>query len=175
MSKASREREAAFRLMDGGRGPGGQIPQLPRVAVDRFGKLIESGHLVMFHSVEDLIFEVVNVGPVLNPGVQGGQAVQAVLTATFPVQFLPGMPNRGMVIVGESKARLDAKAANNGKVNVADAGFPEPSSEGPSIVLTDADAPVSDPPEHESGRPCGCDPGATPPWVCEQHQADSEE
>ena len=160
---------------------GGRPPQIPKVAIDRFGKLIEPGHLVMFHPGEDLIFEVVHVGPVLNPSVQGGQAIQAVLRAEFPVQFMPAQPNRGMVIVGESKARIDAQAASNGQ-GVA---LPAPGDEEqpPSgIVLTDLEKATEDretisggeveAPERtvESGRPCGCDPGAG--WVCEQHRVE---
>src|SRR3990172_2040272 len=85
----------------------------PAVAIDRLGKLIEPGHLILFHTDEDLIFEVVDVRPVLNPGVPAGmQAMQVVLRAEFPVSFLAAQPNRAMVIIGESKARIEAKAAN---------------------------------------------------------------
>lgn len=95
---------------------GNQPPRPPSIALDRMGKLIEAGHLVMFHAEEDLVFEVVSVGPVLHPGAPAGQAIQIMLAAQFPVMTQAATPNRGFVIVGESKTRLDAqaKAANNG-------------------------------------------------------------
>lgn len=115
-----------------------QPPRPPMVAVDRFGKQIEAGHLIMFHMEEDLIFEVVSVGPVLNPSIQGGQAIQVVLAAQFPVMFQPAFPNRTMVVCGETKARIEAQAGKNG-------GAPhllgDPSTERVTeggIVLTDA-------------------------------------
>ena len=137
-------------------------PQIPLVGVDRLGKLIEPGHLVMFHPGEDLIFEVVSAGPVLNPAIQGGKGFQVVLSATFPVQFMPATPNRGMVIVGESKARIEAKAANNGQGAVV------PADEGTGIELTDADlgdtsVGVDDTPEeHPADGPCGSCGGVGP-------------
>ena len=92
--------------------------RVPHVAVDRLGHAIEVGHLVMFHSSEDLIFEVIDVRPVLNPTLvaAGQQAMQVTLQTKFPVQVRAAMPNRGMVIVGESEARIHARtaAANNG-------------------------------------------------------------
>lgn len=99
----------------------------PMVALDRFGKPLEAGHLIMFHCDEDLIFEIVSVGPVLNPAVQGGQAIQVVLAAQFPVMFQPAMPNRTMVIIGETQARITERAGSNGKSETTPSG----------IVLTD--------------------------------------
>ena len=135
----------------------GRPPQIPLVGVDRLGKLIEPGHLVLFHPGDDLIFEVLSVGPVLNPGIQNGKAIQVVLSATFPVQFMPATPNRGMVIVGESKARLEAKAANNGQGQA----IPPPGDEVPpsGIVLTDVRETSE---EHPSDGPCGSCGGLGP-------------
>ncbi len=107
------------------------------VALDRFGKQLEAGHLILFHTSEDLIFEIVEVGPVLNPSLQGGQAVQCVVQAKFPIMFQPAMPNRTMVIVGETQARIQAKAGSNGKPDLMGEGS-LPSADAPSgIVLTD--------------------------------------
>lgn len=138
----------------------------PSVALDRLGKLIEAGHLILFHGDADLIFEVVSVSPALNPAVQGGQAMQVIIKAEFPVQVMPALPNRGMVIIGETKARQEAKARNNGQPA-------EPSRivglDGQPLAAERADdepAAVADPPE--SAQPCGCDPGAG--WVCEVHR-----
>jgi len=103
-----------------------QPPRPPMVALDRFGKMIEAGHLILFHNEEDLIFEVVSVGPALNPMIQGGQAIQVVLQAKFPVVFQPAMPNRKMAICGETRAKTEAAAGKNG----------QPQTSG--LVLTDA-------------------------------------
>ena len=130
------------------------------VAIDRLGKMIEPGHLVLFHASEDLIFEVVSVGPVLNPSVQGGRAIQAVLRTEVPVIFQPAYPNRGMIVVGETQARAAATAAGNGKMDTV---MPAVEEEPSGIVLTD---PTPEP--LSSGMPCGCDPAAN--WVCEQHR-----
>lgn len=122
------------------------------VAVDRFGKQIEQGHLIMFHMEEDLIFEVISVGPVLNPAVPGGNAIQVVLAAQFPVMFQPAAPNRTMVVVGETKARIDAAAARNGggKTHLIGETGGERVSEG-GIVLTDA--PIDDGGPGDEGAP----------------------
>lgn len=132
-----------------------QPPRPPMVAIDRFGKMIEAGHLVMFHNEVDLILEVVSVGPVLNPSIQGGQAIQIVLRGQFPVMCAPAQANQGFCIVGESQARIAERAAGNGQPATAP---PDPPS---GIVLTDPD---------ESALPCGCDAAAG--WVCEQHRAE---
>ena len=116
-------------------------PRPPSVAIDRLGKMIEPGHLILFHTEEDLIFEVVDVRPVLNPGLpQGTQAMQVLLRAEFPVGFLAAQPNRAMVIIGESKARIEAKATNNGQAQEAQEALVAPSG----IVLTDPPDAVGD-------------------------------
>lgn len=115
-------------------------PRAPSVAIDRLGKLIEPGHLILFHNEEDLIFEVADVRPVLNPGLpQGTQAMKVMLRTPedFPVVFLAAERNRAMVILGESKARIEAKAGANGQVQEAPV---EPLG----IVLTDAPEPVQE-------------------------------
>ena len=116
-------------------------PRPPSVAIDRLGKMIEPGHLILFHNDEDLIFEVLDVRPVLNPGVpDGAQAIQVMLKAEFPVAFLAAQPNRAMVIIGESQARVAARAENNGKVETA--------QDAPTgLVLTDGPREIDDAPE----------------------------
>lgn len=125
---------------EGKSNPFGRIQTQPMrplmVAIDRFGKQIEAGHLVMFHMEEDPIFEVVSVGPALNPSLPGGQAIQVMLQAKFPVMFQPAAANRTMVICGESKARQEAMAARNGDGGRTHEHAPERRSEG-GIILTD--------------------------------------
>lgn len=154
--------------------PRGQQPSAPPyIALDRFGKMLEPGHLVMFHSTEDLIFEVIAVEPVLSANLpQGQQGIRVTLSSKFPVEFFAAMPNRSMVLIGETQERIALRAQQNGNA----AAVPEPHA--PSgIVLTDPpaateDAAMSAETAHESGRPCGCDPGAG--WVCERHRAEAE-
>ncbi len=111
-------------------------PQVPMVAVDRFGKLIEAGHLVMYRSNIDIIFEVVDVRPVLNPGAQMPM-VQITMQAQFPVQAPAGSRTNEIVICGESRSRVEAKAGNNGKAE-------EAKDAPPMIALTDVpEIPVS--------------------------------
>lgn len=120
-------------------------PRPPSVALDRFGKIVEPGHLVLVHSNVDLLFEVVDVRPVLNPSVAQGQAMQVTIRAHFPVQILSAHPSEGFVIVGESQARLEAKAANNGSA-------PEPAP--PSgLALTDTEQAVGSDPVDADGQP----------------------
>ena len=112
--------------------PENRPPMPPAIAIDRLGKLIEAGHLILFHAEEDLIFEVTDVRPVLNPGMvaAGKGAMQITLAAKFPVQCAAAVANRGMVIVGETEARIQARAMGNG----------QPMTTVPStgLVLTDA-------------------------------------
>ena len=128
---------------------GGMPPIPPATALDRFGHVVEPGHIVLFNSPEDLAFEAVDVTPLLNPGLPPGQRMMnVVLQARFPVTIMGAMPNRGLVIVGETEARIAAQVADNG------AGRQEPPDQpaAPSgIVLTDAPA-GTEPSEPEDPR-----------------------
>jgi len=120
-------------------------PQTPMIAFDRFRKVIEPGHLVMFNSPEDLVFEVVSVKPVLNPAMQaaGVQAMEMTIAARFPVQFAAGQVNRGIVIVGETQERIQAKAGSNGQAE-------QPGGTGERIIDAPADEePPATPPTEE--------------------------
>lgn len=113
-----------------------QPPRVPAVAVDRLGKMIEQGHLVLYHSSDDLIYEVVDLRPVLNPAMPN--AMQITLQTSFNVQIMSAVPSRAFIIVGESQARQAARAAGNGALGAV---APDPPS---ALVLTDADAPKSE-------------------------------
>jgi hypothetical protein len=143
--------DRSFKQFQGNRGrlisePGGMQP--PAVALDRFGKVLEAGHLVLFHPGEDLVFEVVDVRPVLNPNAPAGRAMQVTLRAAFPVQTVAALPDRGMVIVGESQERLNKQASENGAGAIADEIERVEAEEGAAVPTTDPGLPA-DP----SGKP----------------------
>jgi hypothetical protein len=74
----------------------------------------------------------------------------------------------------EWKAEADADAPPAGSDNDRPRGRRRRASGSPAVEtgsLTFEDAPPAETP-HESGRPCGCDPGAG--WTCEQHQAEKD-
>ena len=84
----------------------------PHLAVDRYGRYIEPGHLVQYHSPIELVFEVVDVRAVLNPVLvaKGMQAMQLTLRAQFPIQIVAAQPDQTLVIIGDSQARAKALA-----------------------------------------------------------------
>lgn len=142
-----------FRSIKGGLPP--MPPRMPMVVLDRFGKGVEAGHLVLFHNNEDLVFEVTDVRPILNPAMQanGVQAMQITLAAQFPVHYSAGQANRDIAIVGESQRRLAERAASNGHGDIAPSTTKEDQASS-GIVLTDA----PDPPagtDESSAKPEG--------------------
>jgi hypothetical protein len=130
-----------------------QPPRMPAVAVDRVGNMIEPGHLVMFQNTQQFILEVVDVRPVLNPGIPEGQSVVQVTLQmpAFRVQMAGASPNGGLVVIGKSEARMKAEAEaqmNGGGLTPEPEAEPEtqgyvepvdpaPASDGPRLVLTD--------------------------------------
>jgi hypothetical protein len=109
------------------------IGRAPHLAMDRFNRIMEPGQLVMYRATMDLVFEVVDVRPVLNPALvaQGQQAMQVTLRAQFPVQVAAAVPSSSLVIIGETEARMkaQAKAAGDG----------QPEAAGPKLVVTDGE------------------------------------
>lgn len=125
-----------------------QPPRPPLIALDRLGKAIEPGHLLLVMSPMGLMFEVLDVRPVLNPAQPG--AMQVTIQSRVPVQMRAAVPFESFVIIGETDARKAVMAANNGSrrdlsaeemnhdvVSVA----PAPSG----IVLTDLDPAPAEP------------------------------
>lgn len=100
-------------------------------AIDRIGQPIETGALVMYRPPFDLIYEVHDVKPVLDPRQPVG-VVQAVLSCSVPVLLQVNTPVMAMIRVGTQQApgqaSLDPLQAQ-----------PTPPS---PLVVTDADAPV---------------------------------
>lgn len=95
-----------------------QQPLPPQVfALDRFGKVIEKGHLVMFHNDVDMICEVTDIGPILQPNAPQGM-VQIMLRAQVPVMTAAAQPSRLLAVCGETEEYRAARegAAKNGDV-----------------------------------------------------------
>lgn len=67
--------------------------------LDRFGKPITPGALVLWRAPFDMVCEVTAVTPVLDPRFPPG-LVQLVVTMTAPVQAAMGAPQMGLVVVG---------------------------------------------------------------------------
>lgn len=72
--------------------------------IDRFAAPIRKGSLVMWHPPFDLVYQVDDVVPVLDPRVQAG-VVQMTLSITIPVQAVVGQPAMGMVVVGSTDGK----------------------------------------------------------------------
>ena len=118
----------AFDIFRGGknnsRGPHGKSPingltPAPSVALDRFGRVLKAGQLVLYRPPMDLIFEVVSVGSALDPRAPQG-AITLALYAKVPVSCAPGVPLGEIVIVGEKTTVADEPGAG------AEPSTPEP-------------------------------------------------
>jgi hypothetical protein len=110
----------------------------PAIAIDRFGRRIEEGHTVLISAPNGLLFEVVSVGPVLNPSIPKDQtAVQVMVRTQFPSQFIAGQPIQGMVVIGETEQRQKAKAEQNGMAPAAEEEPGQVAEPASAIVLTD--------------------------------------
>ncbi len=102
-------------------------PRPPSIAMDMMGRVIEPGHLMAYSPDGHLVVEVVSVTPILRPDVPSG-LMEVTVQARFALSTLPAQPIRQLVIVGETQARLAAKAGNNGQMVPE----PEPDSSGPT-------------------------------------------
>jgi hypothetical protein len=71
-------------------------------ARDRFGRVIAPGALVLWTPPYPLIYEVLNVTPLLDPRVPPG-LVQIVLTATAPLNVAANQAQIGLVVVGRQR------------------------------------------------------------------------
>lgn len=96
----------------------------PKIAIDRFGNIIEAGHLVLYHNDQDLVMEVIDVTPVLNPNLPPGvSAMQIRLEVKkMIIQTMAASPFPALIVVGKSETRTkaEAKAAGNGRPTVVE-------------------------------------------------------
>lgn len=97
--------------------------------VDRFGNRIAAGALVVWKPPIDMVYQVTDVKPVLDPRAAGW--VTLTLQLTSPVNVMSGRPTDSLIIVGHVE---DAKPQ-----------APELPQESPVAVSEAPDAPV-DPP-----------------------------
>jgi len=77
--------------------------------VDRFGVKIEAGHYVLYRPMHDLIFEVIDVAPSLNPQHMVGTVVLK-LACTTDVQFIAGQRAMTMIKCGQRAADEEGAA-----------------------------------------------------------------
>jgi hypothetical protein len=108
----------------------------PPVALDRFQNVIQKGHLVLYCNDIDLVFEVVDVQPSMDPTQQGQMRVM--LRAEFPIMVNRAQPTGRFSVCGMTQAmqqQMAAAARNGGPIPEGPEGEAPP---GPSLVLTDA-------------------------------------
>ena len=132
-------------------------PPPPAIALDRFGNLLEPGHLVMYRPELDTIFEVVEVAPEIHPSAPKG-TMRVILAAQFPIGVPYATPINRLVICGKSHARVQAEqmTAQNGAGLAPPPAVAEALAQaGPKLVLTD---PVEEVPAEGAGVPSGACP-----------------
>ena len=76
----------------------GQIP-----VVDRIGQAIEVGALIIWHPPFDLVFEVKEITPIMDPNVRPG-AVRLIVECRTDMSLLAGQPQMGMIRIGTQRA-----------------------------------------------------------------------
>ena len=108
-NQAARDREQAQRELQQ------QIQKFARAMnegktgmVDRFGVKIEAGHYVLYRPMHDLIFEVIDVAPSLNPQHMVG-TITLKLACTTDVQFVAGQ--RAMTVIKCGQRAADEEGA----------------------------------------------------------------
>jgi len=126
-----------------------------RAAVlDRFATAVKPHDLVLWHPPHDLVYEVVQIDPILNPAPnQPIGMIQVTLTMTAPVQFLARQPAMSMVIVGHQHAPDQAELATPaGTSENAPPPPPLPEPEAPPLPPGEqrSDPPSEDPSSEES-------------------------
>ena len=102
--KANEFKRAQARARDAVNGVNmGPINALP---LDRFGRPIQIGAMVAYHSPVDLVFQVANTRPILDPQARPG-LVEVTLSVQFPVNVMARQPFIQMIVVVPAQ-RLDA-------------------------------------------------------------------
>ena len=76
--------------------------------LDRLAQPVAKGALVLWRPPHDLIYEVVDVAPVLDPRQPPG-LVQLTLMSTAPVTFYAGQPAMSLVVIGQQHAEGHAE------------------------------------------------------------------
>lgn len=105
---------------------------------DRFGNAIQPGDLVVYHPPVDLVFQVKDVKPVMDPRAPQG-LVNVVLVVEVPVGVNVSQVTGNFIRVGRIQEQVEAGES------VSESSAEEPTSETPpdvppAIALTDAPA-----------------------------------
>lgn len=90
--------------------------------LDRFANPIKAGSLMLWHLPHDMVWEVKDVSPVLDPRVPPG-VVRLKLECILPCDVVAGNVNIGMVVVGRQNApghaQLDTSVMTEQSAEVA--------------------------------------------------------
>ena len=111
--------------------PGGFSQPAPSQIPDRFGRPIQEGDSVLFHSDQDLVFRVRRLVVDMNPA-NTQPLFQLVLETEIPLQVPMGRPVLNLLwLASPPPARLDGTGADqptddNGGVNSPGSGGPDP-------------------------------------------------
>ncbi len=73
---------------------------------DRFGNVIQKGMRVIYHPPHDLVYEVLDVKPVLDPRAPQGMC-QMVLSVTFPLVAPSNQPIMELLAISAGPAPVD--------------------------------------------------------------------
>jgi len=97
-------------------------------AIDRFASPIQQGSLVLWATPHDMVWQVIDVKPVLDVRQPPG-LMTLVMHCEVPVQFIAGQPAMGLVVVGRQNApghaQLDTPQIASGPPAEAPTGQPE--------------------------------------------------
>ena len=104
--------------------------------VDRIGQTLEKGALVVWRPPFDLVFEVLDAVPILDPGAPPG-AMRVVLTCTTSAGIPAGQPQMNMIRIGTQRSEGHAELDPVGETPV------EPVPEGTDVVSAQPDGDVS--------------------------------
>lgn len=96
---------------------------------DRFGVPITAGRLVMYRPNADMVFQVADVSPVVDPRMPTGM-VTVMLTIQAPITIPVGKPIINMIVIGTQALPTDAPAETPPV---------DPPPTDPPIVLSDVD------------------------------------
>lgn len=77
-----------------------QVQRGEAAILDRFGQKLEPGAIVLFHNNQDLVFQVAEVAPILDPNQPPGR-FRLMLETTAPLAYPANVPIADLVRVGK--------------------------------------------------------------------------
>lgn len=148
MSRAEKDRQQAQREL------GQQLQKFARdlaagrtAFVDRFGAKVDKGDYVIYQPPHDLIFEVMDVTPVLDPRVGVVGAVTVRLVSTTDIQFIASQRAMNVIKCG-TQAKAQDGTAIPGEADIKPAGSEQPHE--PPTDLPAPGEPIEQPDEPPS-------------------------